>query len=244
MPADRAPTLVDEAFDLTRWLDVEPVTAAEVIAAAVTETRSRRWDTRRELEVLLLGAIAARSMAYRSRPSMRTPPKLSPRALHPTSTVLAPAGSVDTFARTAREVLALLPADLAGVALLSMRYEVDVDEVASMLQVARRRAAALVDDARSGFVGTAGAVLLWNGGEPLCAELRELAALTGFDSLGQSAARLLVDHAERCRHCGTRLWQATEVVSALATAPLSRPPAELVSALAGPIAALDRRRPR
>lgn len=241
MSRRRGPALVDEVFDLTQWLGVAADDAVGTIGAAAQSTAARRWDGPRRLEVLLLGTAASIALGRRSPVGIRNPPRLSPRALHPSATVLAPARSVDAFARTAREVLALLPADLAALALLSVRYEVDADEAATLLSISRRRAGDLLDEAHGGFAGTAGAALLWNGGQPECAGLRELVVLTGIDTLGQSGARLLLDHAERCRTCNAGLWQVTEVRSALASAPSAKAPADVAALLAGPLGSLTSR---
>lgn len=238
---ERAVALVEEAHDLTRWLGVAPEASAGVLVAAAAEAAARDWRHPRRLEVALLGTVAARSIALRSRSWARVPPRLSSRALHPSSTALSPAGSVDALADTAREVLALLPPDDAVLAPLSVRYGFDHDEVAWLLSVSRRRARNLVEHARSGFAGTAGAVVLWNGGEPRCIDLRSLVVLAGVEELGNSGARLLVDHAEVCRECNSALWQVTEVLSVLATAAPEPTPSGVAASAHDPVASLAAR---
>lgn len=238
---DRVGALVDEAYDLACWLGVPSGSAAGVLTAAAAEVAARRWDRPRGLEVALLGTVAARSIAVRPRTWIRIPPRLSPRALHPTSTLLAPAGSVDGLASVAREALALLPPDDAVLAPLSMRYELGVDEVAWLLSISPRRAGDYVERAREAFAGIAGALVLWNRGEPRCGDLCKLVALIDIGTLGQSGARLLVDHAERCRACSSDLWRVTEVISVLATAAPEPTPSGVAASAHDPVASLAAR---
>lgn len=219
----RGSALVDEAYDLTWWLGLDATTAAAVIGDAIYEVGFTSWRDDRELEVALLVVVAARALEGQGNDRLHSAPRLTGRAFHPSSTALAPAGSVDSLAHAAQDVLALLPPDDAALSILSIRFEVLDAELAALLGSTRRRSSDLAGHALTGFRAVAAAVLLWNGSRPTCADLQDLVELTDMEDLRQGAG-VIVGHAERCRACRAAMWRVTEVSAALATAPLVAAP--------------------
>lgn len=238
----RGAALVDETYDLAWWLGVDASAAAAVIGDAIYEVGGTDWRNDRELEVALLGVVAARALDSQDHARLRSLPHLTGRAFHPSATALAPAGSVDGLAHAAREVLALLPPDDAAMAVLSIRFEVEDAELAVLLRATRRRSSDLAGRALAGFRAVAAAVLLWRGGDPTCAGLLDLVELTGVDDIRQGAG-LIVGHAERCRTCRAALWRVTEITAALATSPLVTAPAATATGLSARLRPLLARGP-
>lgn len=219
----RGSALVDEAYDLAWWLGLDAEAATAVIGAAIHEVDFMRWRDDRELEVALLVVVAARALEGQDHARLRVTPRLTGRAFHPSSTALSPAGSVDSLAGAAQDALALLPPDDAALSILSIRFEILDAELAALLGSARRRSSGIAGQALTGFRAVAAAVLLWNGGRPVCADLQDLVELTAIEDLRQGAG-VILGHAERCRGCRAAMWRVAEVSAALATSPLVTAP--------------------
>jgi len=238
--------LVDEVYDLACWLGPRPEDASAIVRSAFCEVASDRHMRMRApaaIETEVLVTAATRSVASRPDFWFRSPPRLDPGSLHPSAAVLAPAGDVSRFVRVGRTALALLPPDDAAFVGLSVRYELTPDDFASALGMSQRRAAEVIRRARRGFVGCAGAVLLWADGTPECTDLVEILDLTGIGELRQSAASLVLHHGRTCPPCRSSLWRIAEVAAALQSAQPEAAPVALVAELAPLVRALAGPRP-